>query len=265
MDLTDYGTSCVYPNIENRFKEIDRDEAKHGSAMDNRRLVGPGSGAVKYDILTAITIAGLNGSARDQVAMMRLCSLITARYNWRRDELSIGQKEMATLWGIGSRTVKREVKRWLETGILICSRQGVRGRVAAYRLNTLRICELTEQYWPLLGQDFVDRMRELKPGGDRVIRLDAVRATRRKTSASGWEAVNLNLEHRFPTQHGAWIAPLIANEIDGELILEAKSAFAAEYIKTHFGRDIADAVAAEWGVSRRITIRGPSTIGQASE
>ncbi|MGI9389113.1 MAG: DnaA N-terminal domain-containing protein [Boseongicola sp.] len=230
--------------------------------MDNRRVIGPGSGVVKYDILTAITIAGLNGSARDQIAMMRLCSLITARYNWRRDELSIGQQEMALLWGVGSRTVKREVKRWLETGILVCTRQGVRGRVAAYCLNMLRVCEMTEQYWSLLGQDFVDRMRELKPGGDRVIRLDAVRATRREEAGtSGWEAVNLNLEHQFPTQHGAWIAPLIASEANGELVLEAKSAFAAEYIKTHFGRDIADAVAAEWGAPRRISIRGPSSVG----
>ena len=266
MDLTDYGTSCVDWSIENRFKEIDRVEAKHGSAMDNRRLIGPGSGAVKYDILTAITIAGLNGSTRDQLSMMRLSALITARYNWRREELSIGQREMAALWGVGSRTAKREVKRWLETGILICTRPGVRGRVAAYCLNMPRICEVTERVWPLLGQDFVDRMRALRPGGDRVIRLDAVRATRREGSGtSGWEAVNLNLECRFPAQHGAWIAPLNASESKGELVLEAKSAFAAEYIKTHFGRDIADAVAAEWGVPQRITIRGPSSIGLTSK
>ncbi len=230
--------------------------------MDNRRLVGPGSGAVKYDILTAINIGGLNGSARDQVAMMRLCLLITARYNWRRDELSIGQQEMANLWGVGSRTVKREVKCWLETGILICTRQGVRGRVAAYRLNFLRVCEVTEPHWQLLGQDFVDRMTALKPGGDRVIRLDAIRATLRENSdKGGWEAVNLNLAHRFPTQYGAWIAPLVASESENGLVLEAKSAFAAEYVKTHFGRDIADAVAAEWGAPRAITIRGPSHIG----
>ena len=233
--------------------------------MDNRRMVGPGSGAVKYDILTAITVAGLNGSARDQIAMMRLCSLITARYNWRRDELSMGQQEMAALWGVGSRTVKREVKRWLETGLLICTRPGVRGRVAAYRLNFLRLCETTEPIWPLMGQDFVDRMAALKPGGDRVIRLDAVRATlRSNTDLSGWDAVTLNLEHQFPTQHGAWIAPLIAKDSDAGLLLEAKSAFAAEYVKTHFGRDIADAVAAEWGSPRPITIRGPASIGAST-
>ncbi len=225
-------------------------------------MAGPGSGVAKYDILTAITIAGLNGSAREQIAMMRLGSLITARYNWRRDELSIGQQEMACLWGVGSRTVKREIKRWLETGILICTRQGVRGRVAAYRLNMLRLCEVTEQHWSLIGQDFIDRMRELKPGGDRVIRLDTVRATLQgRGDSSGWDAVTLNLEHLFPTQHGAWIAPLVATEIDGGLVLEAKSAFAAEYVKTHFGRDIADAAAAEWGSARPITIRGPSSIG----
>jgi len=260
--LTEYGTSCLDLSIENRFKEIGLVEVKHGSEMENRHVAGPGSGVAKYDILTAITIAGLNGSARDQIAMMRLCSLITARYNWRRDELSIGQQEMASLWGVGSRTAKREVKLWLETGILICVRQGVRGRVAGYRLNMPRLCEVTEQYWTLIGDDFVGRMRELKPCNDRVIRLDTVRATLRgKNGASGWDAVNLNLENRFPTQHGAWIAPLVATETDGGLVLEAKSAFAAEYVKIHFGRDIADAAAAEWGRRRPITIRGPSSIG----
>ena len=43
--------------------------------------------------------------------MLRLIALITARYNWQRDELSVGQSEMARIWGVHDRTVKREVRR----------------------------------------------------------------------------------------------------------------------------------------------------------
>lgn len=228
--------------------------------MDNRRVTGVGAGAAKYDILTALTVAGLNGGSRDQLSMARLTSLITARYNWRTDELSMGQREMATLWGVGERTVKREIKRWLQTGILIVRRSGVRGRVAAYRLNLVRICEITEAIWPLIGHDFADRMQNLKPGGDRVIRLDTIRATLAPPSGvSGWESVRDQLASLFPAQFDAWIAPLSAHDDGTRLVLEAKSAFAAEYVKTHFGRDIMDAIAAVWDAPRDVVIRGPAS------
>lgn len=227
--------------------------------MDNRRVTGADSGVAKYDILTALTVAGLNGQGRDQLSMARLTSLITARYNWRTDELSMGQREMATLWGVGDRTVKREVKRWLDTGLLIVRRSGVRGRVAAYRLNIMRICELTEPIWHLIGMDFVERMQRLKPGADRVIRLDTVRAhVSLSTEATGWDEVRDQLSRLFPAQFDAWIAPLVAHDDGAHLILEARSAFAAEYVKTHFGRDIVDAISAVWSGPRDIVIRGPS-------
>ena len=227
--------------------------------MENRRVNGAGSGAVKYDILTALAVTGLNGSTRDQLSMARLTTLITARYNWRLDELSMGQREMASLWGVGDRTVKREVKRWLDTGLLICRRTGVRGRVAAYRLNLHRVCELTEPFWHLVGSDFSERMNRLTPGGERVIRLDAVRTTiSHAGNATGWDSVRRQLADLFPTQFEAWIAPLVARDDGTRLVLEAKSAFAAEYVKTHFGRDIIDAVAAEWSEPREIVLRGPA-------
>ena len=101
--------------------------------MQPGRVTGPGSGVHKYDILTAVAIAGLHGSTTQQVSALRLISLITARYNWQRNELSIGQAEMARLWGVNERTAKREVKRLLAMGLLDVKRAGVRGRVASYR------------------------------------------------------------------------------------------------------------------------------------
>lgn len=231
--------------------------------MENGRVTGAGSSATKYDILTALTVAGLNGDGRDQVSMARLTSLITARYNWRIDELSMGQREMASLWGVGDRTVKREIKRWLETGLLIVRRSGVRGRVAAYRLNMSRICDVTEPIWHLVGTDFCERMQRLRPGGDRVIRLDKIRATQALPEcAEGWDQVRQQLASIFPAQFEAWIAPLAAHDDGSQIVLEARSAFAAEYVKTHFGRDIVDAIAAVWEAPRDILIRGP--VGQMS-
>lgn len=227
--------------------------------MDNRRLTGVGSGAVKYDILTALTVTGLNSGPGMQLSMARLTSLITARYNWRTDILSMGQTEMARLWGVGDRTVKREVKRWLDTGLLICQRNGVRGRVAAYRLNLRRICDITRPHWALLGPDFEARMASLAPETHRIVRLDTVRRTgTAQPVGPSWSAVLNQLAEIFPAQFDAWLSSLDAFDEDGTLILEAKSAFAAEYVKTHFGRDIFDAVQAVWGASQPITIRGPS-------
>ena len=232
--------------------------------MENTRLTGPGAGVIKYDLLTALAVHGLNGSAAEQLSMSRLSAIITARYNWRTEELTMGQSEMSRLWGIGERTVKREVKRWLSSGILICRQPGVRGRVARYRLNIARLCEITEPTWALIGPDFVERMSGLKPQKAQVIRLDTVSKTVTNAGENrGWDAVSAQLADRFPAQHAAWIEPLQAHFLADRLTLDAKSLFAAEYASTHFGRDIAEAAAAEWGREVEIVIRGPKNMGQA--
>ncbi len=229
--------------------------------MDNKRLNGRGAAVLKYDVLTALSVYGLNGSAADQISMARLSVLLTARYNWRTDELTMGQAEMSRLWGIGERTVKREVKRWLSSGLLICNQAGVRGRVARYRLNIPRLCEITAPVWAKVGPDFVERMTALKPNEAQVIRLDTVAKTvSNRGENAGWDAVCLQLSDRFPAQFSAWIAPLHPTFAGNVLTLDAKSLFAAEYASTHFGRDIAEAVAAEWGREVQIVIRGPKNM-----
>lgn len=227
--------------------------------MDSRRLTGPGAGAVKYDIITALSLAGLNGDTGFQISMTRLISLITARYNWRSNTLSIGQAEMAHLWGVGDRTAKREVKRWLDAGLLICAKPGVRGRVAVYRLNLGQVCAVSRTVWEQVGADFAERMSALAPETSQIVHLEKVRAVKERMlpdGGGGWDAVLETLAIRFPNQHDAWIAPLKARQEAGTLILEARSGFAAEYVKTHFGRDIADAVRAEWDSPITVVIRG---------
>ncbi len=223
--------------------------------MLHKPFTGPGAGAAKYDLLTALSIYGLHAGGGEQLSMARFATLITSRYNWRADELIMGQAEMARLWGIGERTVKREVKRWLSSGILICRQPGVRGRVAKYRLNVSRVCEITEPIWELVGPDFVTRMAALRPSTAQVVKLRPVEKTVSNTGdLVGWEAVSAALAGQFPSQHKAWIAPLVA-EFDGQtLTLEAKSRFAAEYATTHFGQDIAEAVASELGQGVRVVL-----------
>ena len=56
------------------------------------RLTGKGAGAEKYDLLTALSVAGLSGSPTEQTSMLRLIAVLTARYNWAADELSMGHR-----------------------------------------------------------------------------------------------------------------------------------------------------------------------------
>ncbi|MEM8776557.1 MAG: hypothetical protein AAGF53_16095, partial [Pseudomonadota bacterium] len=112
--------------------------------MEQHRIAGPEAGVQKYDILTSLSVAGLNGSSAFQTSMLRLIALVTARYNWRSDELSIGQRDIARMWSVNERTVKREIKRLLGYDILIRKRAGVRGRVATYRLNYSKVAEISK-------------------------------------------------------------------------------------------------------------------------
>ena len=96
--------------------------------MNPLRLTGPEAGVIKYDLLTALSVAGLNGSPTLQTSLMRLIAAVTSRYNWRADELSVGQRDLARMWSVNERTVKREIKRLTDAQLLICTRGGVRGR-----------------------------------------------------------------------------------------------------------------------------------------
>jgi hypothetical protein len=77
--------------------------------MQTASIVGRNAAAHKYDILTAIGTYALSKGKHEQRLVLRLITLITARYNWGRDELAVGQREIARLWSVDERTVKREM------------------------------------------------------------------------------------------------------------------------------------------------------------
>ncbi len=53
--------------------------------MIARRPASYGAAALKYDLLTMMGV--------------------TARYNWRNGEMTVGRREIARLWGVDERTV----------------------------------------------------------------------------------------------------------------------------------------------------------------
>src|SRR5690606_32247594 len=126
--------------------------------MQIRKPVGRMASARKYDLLTAMGAFALARGKAEQRMTLRLITLVTARYNWARDELAVGQREIARLWSVDERTVKREMARLRACGWLRVRRQGARGRVTEYSLNIARILEDTQDNWAAIGPDFVHRL-----------------------------------------------------------------------------------------------------------
>lgn len=229
--------------------------------MELRHLTGPNAGVLKYDLLTALSVAGLHGTVGFQISLSRLICLVTARYNWKLDEFCVGQKDMARMWNVNERTVKREVKRWLETKLVICKRQGVRGRVGAYRLNYLEIYRISEPHWTAVGSDFVERMSEKIPRNevqDKIIKVNfATQAGQPQPfSVKGsWKSVGARIQKLHPEQFQSWIASLeFISENSDSYTLRAKNQFMVKYLETHLSSIINEAIEAEVGPGRRLMI-----------
>ncbi len=225
--------------------------------MTPTKLVGRNASVLKYDLLTAVNLIGLHGSSAEQVSMQRLSTLITTRYNWRRDELSVGQRDMARMFGVTERTIKREVKRWTDSEILVCSRSGVRGRVGAYRLNLLEIYRRSEQLWSAVGPDYVERMAEFwSEDRPKVVPLVPKQQEQpSEASRTSWGGICARLQQTAPEKAANWLRQLVFVGDDGaNYRLEAKSAFVARYIETHLGAELNAAIQLEVGMGRRLVV-----------
>jgi len=99
--------------------------------MIARVLANHSAAALKYDLPTMPGVIGLGGASTLQRSMIRLMTLVTARCNMRSGEMTVGRRETARLWGVDERTIKREVARLRDTGLLVLRRTGGRGRVLA--------------------------------------------------------------------------------------------------------------------------------------
>ncbi|MGR3803757.1 DnaA N-terminal domain-containing protein [Marinibacterium profundimaris] len=235
--------------------------------MKSTRFTGPSAGSHKYDLLTALAVAGLSGTPGFQTSMLRLVALVTARYNWARDELTVGQREMARLWSVDERTVKREIKRLTSAEILLQLRPGVRGRVAAYRLNLPEIHRLSAPVWDRVGPDYSERMTRQQPASEppKVVHVAFGQATAEAGQggqpaaqippgqATSWDRMMARLTKLEPNLHRNWFAALTCSGCEGGVLrVKAPSAFVAQYIQTHHLRVLMGAAELEFPGLRRI-------------
>lgn len=205
--------------------------------MQIAKPVGREAASRKYDILSALMAFALSQDKTHQRQVLRLMSLITTRYNWQNDELSMGQDDIARLWSVDTRTVKREMAKLRAKGWLVLKRQGARGRVSLYGLDLSLILGDTRNTWDHIGPDFVARMSPEKPvdeaGHSNVVPLRAPRSAP-VSDGSFWASVQQELHGQDPAVYAAWFEALHdAGRDQGRLHIVAPTRFHATYVKTH--------------------------------
>ncbi|MTH79955.1 hypothetical protein [Paracoccus aestuariivivens] len=200
--------------------------------MQTIRAVGREAASKKYDLLSAMMAHALAGDQHRQRLVLRLMALMTARYNWQRDELTVGQREIARLWCVDARTVKRDMARLRDLGWVEVKRQGARGRVSVLGLNLERIMLDTRKEWVNIGEDFVSRV-----GGATVEPISQVIPFPRSVASvpkGTWGEACRRLADEDQGLCDSWFGALVDGGIvDGCLTLIAPSRFHANYVRTH--------------------------------
>lgn len=215
------------------------------------KAVGRDAATKKYDLLTALSTFALSADKGTQRLVLRLQALITARYNWRRNELSMGRKEIARIWSVDERTVKREMAKLRNLDWVRVKIPAARGRVAVYSIEFAAISKATEAVWPLVGPDFVERMSAMYPQSDvKVVKVDfggpkaapeteVSEAATPSDDRSRWRAVRGLLRDADSDVFRNWFENLDFQECEGgALVLLAPNKFVASYIETHLGKPL---------------------------
>lgn len=205
-----------------------------------RKPVGRQAAALKYDFLTALGAHALAQSKGPQRLVLRLMTLITARYNWAHDELAVGQREIARLWGVDERTVKREMAKLRAMGWLVVKRQGARGRVTEHGLDIVKILEATKPVWAAVGPDFEARMGAGAGDGPNAnvvplpVKTDQAGPPPDVSCGTEWALTQAIFHAEDPGTYRAWVQGLERGErAGGRLTLIAPSRFHASYVATH--------------------------------
>lgn len=241
--------------------------------MQAAKPVGRHASALKYDILSALGVTALAADKHRQRLMLRLMVLITTRYNWQNNELSIGRAEMARLWSVEERTVKREIAKMRAAGWIEVKRAGVKGRVTVYALNLSGVLGETTQSWTTIGTDFVARMQERHvgagsdtagpnagqdPSGAAATDPNVIPFQRRMQTAETegtWGQVLAQLRAESPAQAATWFGQLSEMARDGDRVtLVAPSRFIADYVRTHFLNRLLGSYAALDPAVRRVEV-----------
>lgn len=211
------------------------------------RPVGREAAAKKYDVLSALMALALSADPHRQRLILRFLSLVTTRYNWQRNELAMGQREIARLWCVDERTVKREMARLRADGWVEVRRQGARGRVAVLAFAWERIMADTRVVWDNIGPDFVERAGGTCAEAAMLPDTTVVPFRRPAEIARDglWGAASAKLMVEDAALFSAWFAALAdAGVHSGCLHLIAPSRFQARYIRTHLLARLQQAVEA---------------------
>lgn len=227
--------------------------------MQMIRAVGRDAAAKKYDLLSAMMAHALAGDKHRQRLVLRLMALITSRYNWQRDELTVGQREMARLWCVDERTVKRDIAKLRAMFWLEIKQAGARGRVSVLGLNIERILLDSRQEWDNIGPDFVARMGQATAPSTASNVVPLHRAEPEIPEGQGvWSDACHRLAAEDRTLFDSWFASMSEAGIeDGCLTLLAPTRFHATYVQTHLSERMRVAVRRCDGTIQRIRIIAP--------
>ncbi|WP_299987305.1 DnaA N-terminal domain-containing protein [uncultured Ruegeria sp.] len=199
--------------------------------MQVAKPVGRSAPALKYDILSALAVHALSGDKHRHRSILRIMVLVTTRYNWRSNELSIGREEIARLWSVNERTVKREMAKFRNAGWITVKRPAVRGRVAVYEIDLKQIMLDTVDIWPVIGTDFQDRMQQEPAQATNVVPFQSRPAIPPPEGEDVWGQVQSILHGRDPELWASWFQHLNeAERAGGVATLIAPSRFMADYI-----------------------------------
>lgn len=209
--------------------------------MRHLRPVGRSASALKYDLLTAMGAYALASEPGEQKRILRLMTLITARYNWTNDMLAVGQREIGQLWCCTERTVKREFAVLKARGWLVVRRQGARGRVSEFRVDLDRIMSDTKPVWAAIGPDFAARRGapEADAGNVVPLRASGVAPVPSAEDQTEWGLARHTLRAQDEGLYAAWLHALARQGRAGDRItLKAPSRFHASYVQTHLAARI---------------------------
>lgn len=204
--------------------------------------VGRNASSKKYDLLSALAVHGLSLDKQKQRLVLRLIALITTRYNWASNELTMGQKEIARLWSVDARTVKREMAKLRALEWVTLKHQGARGRVATHQISFEKILGDTRSSWDKVGPDFSERvggMIEMVPRS-KILQVDfGAKIAMPKAQDETWGDLCKALYANDPQKFDNWYARLefIAKE-NGSLVVRAPSRFVAQYVETHLAGEL---------------------------
>lgn len=204
--------------------------------MRIHKVVGRHASTRKYDILTVLATYALAQDKHMQKRVLRFISLLTARYNWQRDELCVGQNEMARMWSVDVRTVKRELSKFRSLGWLVEKRAGARGRITVYGIDVAVIFADTRSDWEKVGADLVQRLSderitaaETGNQNDNVVPLQRHQA--QDFGDDFWGQYQKELYRISPNVVEVWLknAQLVGCE-NGVMTLLVQSRFIRDYI-----------------------------------